>query len=54
VRLSLLNTDLSLTLAPKKGVPGSITVNGVTYGRLRFGGEFLDRLISSQFLFGRV
>ena len=38
----------------KKGVPGSITVDGVTYGRLRFGGQFLDVLISSQPLYGRV
>lgn len=40
--------------APDKGVPDSITVDGVTYGRLRFGGEFLDRLLSSQLLYGRL
>lgn len=41
-------------LALSKGVPGSVTVNGVTYTRLRFGNDFLDRLISSQPLYGRV
>ena len=35
-----------------KGVPGSVTINGVTYTRLRFGNDFLDRLISSQPLYG--
>ena len=54
MRTSLLSTDLGLTLARSKGVPGSITVDGVTYGRLRFGGQFLDVLISSQPLYGRV
>ena len=37
-----------------KGVPAAVTVNGVTYTRLRFGNDFLDRLISSQPLYGRV
>lgn len=49
-----LNLGLGLALTRNKGVPGSVTVNGVTYARLRFGNDFLDRLISSQPLYGRV
>lgn len=40
--------------APIKGVPNSITVDGMTYTRIRFGGVPLDIQISSQPLYGRA
>jgi len=36
------------------GAPNSIVVDGVTYTRIRFGGQILDQQISSQPLYGKA
>ena len=41
-------------LTPNKGVPYRIVVDGVVYERIRFGGNVLDILISSQPLYARA
>lgn len=40
------------TLFKGVGVPPSVTVDGETFTRIRFGDAFLDVLISSQPLYG--